>query len=72
MQGVMVFGKIVTSIYSWVASAGPLKSQSFIRNGSDTPKLASAWSECRSLLAGDEQRPRSEHALNRLQAGSYK
>ena len=37
----------------------------FIRNGSDTPKLASAWLKCRSLLAGEEN-------MNRLQAGSYK
>jgi len=37
----------------------------FIRNGSDTPKLASAWLVCRSLLAGEVK-------LNRLQAGSYK
>ena len=36
----------------------------FIRNGSDTSKLASAWLKCRSLRAGEEN-------MNRLQAGSY-
>ena len=41
-------------------------------NGSNSPKLASAWLECRSLLAGDLERQPTNHALNRLQAGSYK
>ena len=26
---------------------------------------------CRSLLAGDSERPLTDHTLNRLQAGSY-
>jgi hypothetical protein len=42
-----------------------LRKRFFIRNGSDTPKRASAWLKCRSLLAGEEN-------MNRLQAGSYK
>jgi len=36
---------------------------------SDPPKLASAWSKGRSLLAGDFRTIRVAH---RLQAGSYK
>jgi hypothetical protein len=42
------------------------------RCGSDTPELVSAWSECGSQLAGDSERPLTDHMLNRLQAGSYK
>ena len=53
----------------------------FIRNGPDTPKLASAWLGCRSLLAGEkgDQCQRESNLLgcfptgeHRLQAGSYK
>ena len=51
------------------SEAGPLQ---VIRDGSDTPELAPAWSGCRSLLAGDAGRSLTDHTLNRLQAGSYK
>ena len=44
----------------------------FIFGGFNTPELASAWSKCRSLLAGDLGCPLTDHMLNRLQASSYK
>jgi hypothetical protein len=43
-----------------------------VRDSSGMPKTASVWLECRSLLAGDAERPTPVDALNRLQAGSYK
>ena len=40
--------------------------------GSNTPGLAPAWMECRSLLAGDSEYSPSACGPHRLQAGSYK
>jgi hypothetical protein len=38
----------------------------------DAPKLASAGSSCRSLLAGDVREKDLPSVSDRLQAGSYK
>ncbi len=43
-----------------------------MRFGSDIPRQASVGTEWRSLLAGDAERPLTDYALNRLQAGSAK
>jgi hypothetical protein len=60
LGAVVVWGMILLFAWSLVKTLA-----GFIRSGSDTSKLASAWMGCRSLLAGDMK-------LNRLQAGSYK
>ena len=44
----------------------------FIPGGLNTPELAPAWPECRSLLAGDSAIGSVSGVPNRLQAGSYK